>query len=124
MLYKTSIHSLSLKPTKTKPLPIKSGRFTSIPSVARSFNCSSSDIAGSLSLSSIDLYRSPDVLKNFFQRKSACFIPSNQLRKTRIILFDIPKFIFNLVVIKPFFRFQAGCAFGVANKFKHRYSPF
>ena len=44
-------HSASLKPGSAKSSPMSSGRLTSIPSVASSANCSSSDIAGSLSLS-------------------------------------------------------------------------
>ena len=45
--------------------PITSGRFTSIPSVARSFNWSSSVISFSLSFRFICLYNIPLVLKNF-----------------------------------------------------------
>ena len=45
--------------------PITSGRFTSIPSVARSFNWSSSVISFSLSFRFICLYNMPLVLKNF-----------------------------------------------------------
>ena len=44
ILYNTSDQSASLNPVKTKLSPINNGRFTNIPLVARSFNCSSSDI--------------------------------------------------------------------------------
>ena len=40
------------------------GRFTNIPLVASSFNCSSSLICGSLSFNCISLYSIPLVLKN------------------------------------------------------------
>ena len=49
------LHSASLKPTRTKLSPISNGRFTSIPSLARSFSISSSDLVGSLFLRSRDL---------------------------------------------------------------------
>ena len=45
--------SASLKPTSTKSSPTKIGRFTSIPSVARRANCSSSVISGNLLLLSL-----------------------------------------------------------------------
>ena len=53
--FKFISHSFSLNPTSTKSSPITNGRFTSIPSLARSFNISSSFIAGSLFLRSRDL---------------------------------------------------------------------
>ena len=52
---KTVFHSASLNPTRTKLSPTSNGRFTSIPSPARSFNISSSVMAGSLFLRSRDL---------------------------------------------------------------------
>lgn len=61
-----SVHSTSLKPVSTVSPSTTSGRFTSIPSVARSFNCSSSPIPGNLSFNCMLLYKSPLVLKNFF----------------------------------------------------------
>lgn len=65
-LFSRDAHSLSLKPTSTKPPPTKIGRFTSIPSDARSFSISSSLMSGSLFLSSMDFYSRPLVLKNLF----------------------------------------------------------
>lgn len=59
-------HSASLNPTNTISSVTASGRFTSIPFVARSCNCSSSLIVGSLSFNFISLYNIPLVLKNFF----------------------------------------------------------
>ena len=50
-----SLHSFSLNPVSTKSSPITRGRFTSIPSVARSFSCSSSDISFNLSFNPISL---------------------------------------------------------------------
>ena len=67
--FKFISHSFSLKPTSIKSSSITNGRFTSIPSLARSFNISSSDIEGSLFLRSRDLYNSPLVLKNFLSGK-------------------------------------------------------
>ena len=61
-----SVHSASLKPVSTVSSSTTSGRFTSIPSVARSFNCSSSLISGNLSFNCMLLYKSPLVLKNLF----------------------------------------------------------
>ena len=49
------VHSASLNPTSTKSAPMSIGRFTSIPSVERSFSISSSVIVGSLFLRSSDL---------------------------------------------------------------------
>ena len=54
------------EPVSTVSPSTTSGRFTSIPSVARSFNCSSSPIPGNLSFNCMLLYKSPLVLKNFF----------------------------------------------------------
>lgn len=55
LVFRQLSQSDSLNPTKTKPSPMTSGRFTSIPSVASSFSISSSFMAGSLFFRSIDL---------------------------------------------------------------------
>ena len=62
--YSRSSHSFSLKPGRAKSSPTSSGRLTSMPSVASSAYCSSSVMAGSLSLSPSALYCRPLVLKN------------------------------------------------------------
>jgi len=56
----------ALKPVMTKSPFTTMGRFTSIPSVASSFSCSSSVMVGSFSFKFMDLYSRPLVLKNFF----------------------------------------------------------
>ena len=50
-----SLHSLSLKPTRTKSSDTRMGRFTSIPSVDKSSSCSSSVMDGNLSFKAMDL---------------------------------------------------------------------
>ena len=65
-----SSHSLTLKPTRTMSSLTKIGLFTSIPSVDKRSNCSSSDMSGSLSLSLSSLYFIPLVLKNLLSGKS------------------------------------------------------
>lgn len=54
-IYRRLSHALSLKPGCTPFSLTRSGRFTSIPSVARSASCSSSLMPGSLSFSDISL---------------------------------------------------------------------
>ena len=49
---------------KTKPSFTRTGRFTSMPSLAKSFSCSSSDISGSFSFRDKARYARPLVLKN------------------------------------------------------------
>lgn len=64
-----AFQSVSLKPTRTKPSPIRIGRFTIMPSDASKLYCSSSLMVGSLSFSFSSLYNCPLVLKNFFSGK-------------------------------------------------------
>lgn len=61
-----SLHSASLNPTSTKSSATRMGRFTNIPSVAKSVYCSASVMLGSLSFSCNSLYFKPLVLKNDF----------------------------------------------------------
>ena len=61
--FSARLHSSSLKPTKTRPSPTRIGRLMSFTSCVRSVSFALSDIVGSLSLSSIDLKRPPDLLK-------------------------------------------------------------
>lgn len=61
-----SLHSASLNPTSTKSSATRIGRFTNIPSVAKSAYCSASVMPGSLSFSCSSLYFKPLVLKNDF----------------------------------------------------------
>ena len=68
-IIKDSAEHVFDKPVNTKSSPTTRGLFTSIPLVASNLNCSSSDIAGSLSLSSIDLYKRPLVLKQALSPK-------------------------------------------------------
>ena len=55
LYFNFSFHSASLKPASIVSFVTITGRFTNIPLVASSLNCSSSLIAGSLSLSCISL---------------------------------------------------------------------
>ena len=114
-----SLHSLSLNPTKTKLSPTTSGRLTSIPSVARSFNCSSSDILGSFVLSSIDLYNSPDVLKNFLSGSPLILCQAASSSKVGLSSF-ISRIEYSILLSSSqFFCFLTSCTFGVTNKFYH-----
>ena len=64
---------LARKPTRTRSPSTRTGRLTSIPSVASRVSCSSSVISFKRSFSPRDLYSCPEVLKNFFSGSPLAF---------------------------------------------------
>ena len=55
-----------------------------------------------------------------FERQAAFLMPLSQLFKGRVVELYVSGFVFDLVIVQPFFCLLASGAFGVADKFHHR----